>query len=114
MGNDTHSLSKYNKIQITDPTTIKFGNTGANLLQKWDKKYNDKINYGIIHLFVRSTKTNSPTSHSAATTLPPFGVSFMYIATSSNIHGNNVFVSFERTDIIQISAIAFYYNRYSL
>ena len=26
---------------------------------------------------------------------------YMYIETSSNIHGNNVFVSFERTDIIR-------------
>ena len=38
----------------------------------------------------------------------------MYIETSSNNHGNNVFVSFERTDIIQISNITFYYNRFSI
>ena len=38
----------------------------------------------------------------------------MYIETSSNNYGNNVFVSFERTDIIQISNITFYYNRLSL
>ena len=38
----------------------------------------------------------------------------MYIETSSNIHGNNVFVSFERTDIIQSSNITFYYNRFSI
>ena len=37
----------------------------------------------------------------------------MYIETSSNNHGNNVFVSFERTDIVQITNISFYYNRYS-
>ena len=36
----------------------------------------------------------------------------MYIETSSNINGNNVFVSFERTDIIQITKITFYYNRF--
>ena len=35
----------------------------------------------------------------------------MYIETSSNNHGENVSVSFERTDIIQISNIIFYYNR---
>ena len=35
----------------------------------------------------------------------------MYIETSFNNHGNNVFVSFERTDIIQISNVTFYYNR---
>ena len=37
----------------------------------------------------------------------------MHIQTSSNNHGNNVFVSFERTDIIQISYITFFYNRFS-
>ena len=38
----------------------------------------------------------------------------MYIETSSNNHGSNVFVSWERTDIIQISNIIFYYNRFSI
>ena len=38
----------------------------------------------------------------------------MYIETSSNNHDSNVFVSFERTDIIQMSNITFYYNRYSI
>ena len=38
----------------------------------------------------------------------------MYIETSSNKHGlETVFVSFEGTDIIQISNITFYYNRFS-
>ena len=38
----------------------------------------------------------------------------MYIQTSSNNHGNNVFVSFERLDIIQIKTITFCYNRFSI
>ena len=38
----------------------------------------------------------------------------MYIDTSSNNQGNNVFVSWERTDIIQITNITFYYNRFSI
>ena len=38
----------------------------------------------------------------------------MSIETSSNNHGNNVFVSVERTDIIQISNITFFYNRFSI
>ena len=39
----------------------------------------------------------------------------MYIETSSNNHGHErVFVSCERTDIIQISNITFYYNRFSI
>ena len=37
----------------------------------------------------------------------------MYIETSSNSHGNIVFVGFERRDIIKISKITFYYNRFS-
>ena len=39
----------------------------------------------------------------------------MYIETSSNNHGSeNIFVSWERTDIIQITNITFYYNRFSI
>ena len=37
----------------------------------------------------------------------------MYLEISSNNHGNNVFVSFERTGIIQIANITFSYNRFS-
>ena len=64
---------------------------------------------------MKSTKTNSPTSHSGAISLPTIGDSFMYIETSSNNHGHGrVFVSWERTDIIQISNILFSYNRFSI
>ena len=38
----------------------------------------------------------------------------MYIEISSNNHANNVFVSWERTDIIQITNITFYYDRFSI
>ena len=38
----------------------------------------------------------------------------MFIETRSGGHGNNVFVSFERTDIIQITNITFYYNLFSI
>ena len=38
----------------------------------------------------------------------------MYIKTSSNKYANIVFVSFERTVIIQISNRTFYYNRFSI
>ena len=38
----------------------------------------------------------------------------MYIETSSTNHGKNVFVSFERRDIIHISDITFSYNRFSI
>ena len=64
--------------------------------------------------FEKLTKSNSPTGKSGATSLPPIGDSFMYIETSSNNTGKNVFVSWERTDIIQITNITFYYNRISI
>ena len=73
----------------------------------------DINNKGKIQNFIRSTKSNSPTGDSGATSIPPIGDSFIYIETSSNNYGKNVFVSFERTDIIQITNISFYYNRYS-
>ena len=76
-------------------------------------KCNDKNNNGKIQNFIKSTKTNSPTGYSGAASLPPIGNNFMYIETSSNNHGNIVFVSFERTDIIQFSNITFFYNRFS-
>ena len=114
VGNDTYNLTKYDKIQITDTTIMKAGIAGANLLQNWNIIANDRNNNGNIHNFVKSTKTHSPTGFSGAESLPPIGNSFMYIETSSNNHGNNVFVSFERTDIIQINNITFYYNRFSI
>ena len=46
--------------------------------------------------------------------MPPIGNAFMYIETSSNNHGNNVYVTWERTDRIQITNISFYYNRFSI
>ena len=83
-------------------------------MQNWNILSNDKKNNVNIHTFVRSTKTNSPTGYLGATSLPPIGNSFMYIETSSNNDGNNVFVSFERTDNSQISNITLYCNRLSI
>ena len=114
VGNDIYNLTKYNKILLTDITIIKYPNSGGYLLQHWNIKCNDQNNNGKIQNFVKSTKTSSPTGNSGATSLPPIGNSFMYIETTSNNHGNNVFVSFERTDIIQITNISFYYNRFSI
>ena len=115
VGNDTYNLTKYNKIQILDTTEIKYPIIGSDLLQKWNIKCNNKINQSRITNFIKSTRKNSPTGHSGATSLPPIGNSFMYIETSSNNHGHErVFVSWERTDIIQISNITFYYNRFSI
>ena len=93
---------------------MKAANTGGYLLPYWKIICNDKNNSGKIQSFIKSTKTNSPTSDSGATSLPPIGDAFMYIETSSNGHGDNVFVSFERTDNIQITNITFCFNRNSI
>ena len=114
VGNDAYNLAKKDKLQITDITFIKYRITGGYLLQNWVINCNDKNNNGKIQAFNKSTKSNSPTGYSGATSLPPIGNSFMYIKTSSNNHGYNVFVSFERTDRKQISNITFYYNRFSI
>ena len=114
VGSDIYYLTKYDKLKLTDTTIIKYPNSGGYLLQNWLIKCNDKNNAGKIQNFIRSTKTHSPSSNSGPESLPPIGDSFMYKETSSNSHGDNVFVSFERTDIIQITNITFYYNRYSI
>ena len=114
IGKYTYNLTKYDKIQITDKTKNKSPNTGGYLLQNWVVESNDKNISGKIQNFLKSTKISSPTGYSVATGLPPVGFSFMYIETSSKNHGNNVFVSFERTDIIQVFNIAVYYNRFSI
>ena len=92
---------------------MKTPNSGGYLLQNWVEKCNDKNNKGKIPNFIKSTTTNSSSVYSGATSLPPIGNSFMYIETSSNNHGNNVFVSFERIDKNKTSNITFYYNRFS-
>ena len=71
----------------------------------------EMVKYKILYV---QKKTNSPTNESGATSLRPIGNSFMYIETSSINHGNNVFCNFERFDIIQITNITFYYNRFSI
>ena len=113
VGDDTFKLTKYNKIQLTDTTSIKYPNNGGYLIQNWNIIAKDKSNNGKISNFIRSTKTNSPTGDSGANSLPPIGNSFVYVETSSNNNGNNVFVRWERMDIIQITKITFYYNRFS-
>ena len=93
---------------------MKAGNTGGYLLPYWKFLCNGKNNIGKIQNFIKSTKTNSPTGDSGATSLPPIGSAFIHIETSSSNHGNNVFSSFERTDINQITNVTFYYNRFSI
>ena len=94
-------------MQITDTTIIKYPNTGGYLLQQWIFKCNDKNNGGKIQNFIRSSKATTPSPDTGANILPPIGDSFMYIEISSNIHGANVFCSFEGTDNIQYTNIFF-------
>ena len=115
VGNDPYNLTKHEKIQITDTTEIKFPNIGSDLLQKWFIESNNKKIDSKVGNFIKSIIKKSPTGPSGATTLPPIGKNFMYIETSSNIHGSdNIFVLFERTDIIRSSNITFSYNKFSI
>ena len=70
---------------------MKSGNIGAYLLPYWKIICNDKNNNGKITNFIKSTKTNSPTGDSAATSPPPIGNAFMYMETSPANHGIIVF-----------------------
>ena len=106
----------YNKTQIIDVTEIISPNTGHDLLYKWAIKCKDRNGGGKPQDFIKSTMTKSPTGESGPESIPPIGKAFMYIETSQNNHdstNDDVWVSFERTDIIHISNITFYYNRYS-
>ena len=113
VGNDIYNLTKYNKYYLTDKTVMITPNSGGYLLQKWIIECKDKNNNGKISNFIKSTRTQSPTGDSGATTLPPIGRGFMYFETSGNNSGSNTYIKLIRTDIIQISNISFYYNRYS-
>ena len=106
-------MTKNDKKQISDTTIIKNPKSAGYLLQNWKIECNDRKNKGKIQNFIRSTKTNSPSPETGPTNIPPIGNSFMYSEASSNNHGDDVFVSCKRSDIIQFSNITFYYNRFS-
>ena len=86
VGSENYRLTKYNKIQLTDTTIIKYPNSGGYLLQNWNIVCNDINNNGKIQNFIKSTKSTSPTGNSGAEILPPIGNSFMYIETTSKNH----------------------------
>ena len=113
VGKDFYILTKYDKIQNIDLTEMKAPCLGNDLLQNWKIINIIKNNETKIGKFLKSTIMNSPENFSGGTSLPPIGKSFMYIETSSDSHGTNVFVSFERTDNVQVPNITSYYNRFS-
>ena len=93
---------------------IKYQNRSGYGLPNWVKNCNEKNNYGKLKKFTKSTRMKSPTSHSEAMRFPPIVISFMYIETIQNTHGSDsVFVSFERTDNVQITIMTFFYNKLS-
>ena len=114
VGNNTYNLTKYDKIQLTDTTFIRVGNVRNDALPLWKILGNNKSGYFKANNFIKTTRNSSPTSDSGTTSLPSIGSAFMYIETSSKNNGDGVFVSFRRTDIIQITNITFYYNRFSI
>ena len=115
VGDTIYHLTKYNKIQLTDTTIMRYPNHGGYLLQNWIITAQDENGNAKLNNFIKSTKTSSPTGSSGATSLPPIGNAYMYIETSGGNSGSdNIFVSWERTDIIQITNITFYYNRFSI
>ena len=56
VGNDTYNLTKYNKIQITDTTEMKYPNIGSDVLQKWNIKCNNKNNISKVGDFIKVDK----------------------------------------------------------
>ena len=54
----------------------------SNCYLKWHIKHKKKNNDSKVGYFIKSTRTNSPTGESGATTLPLIINSFMYIETS--------------------------------
>ena len=114
VGDDTYNLTKYNKNQMADTTIIKNPNTGKHLLQRRNIKSNDKNNNSQIENLNKSTKTSSPTFYSGATILPPIDNAFMFIETSSKTNTSSAYVILERTDVIRITKITFYYKRLSI
>ena len=113
VGSDTYNLTKFNKYHLTDKTSKLSPNSGLSLLQKWIIECKDKNNNSKVNNFIKSTKSTSPTGMSGADSLPPIGSAFMYIESSGNNNGDYIFVRLIRTDIIQISNITIYYNRFS-
>ena len=114
VGSDIYNLTKYEKNYITDLTEMRAPNNGLYLLQNWDILCKDRNNNSKINNFIKSTKTSSPTEDSGATSLPPIGNSFMYLESSGVNNGEGTYAILTRTDIIQITNISFYYNRFSI
>ena len=111
---DVYNFIKYDKTQIIGKTISKSGSSGGYLLPYWKSICDDENNNGKLSNFIKSTKRNSPTIDSGATSLPPIGNAFQYFATgSANSGSDNVF--YIRTNrFFRITIKTFYYNRFSI
>ena len=112
VGNDIYHLTKYNKYYLTDITKMIAPNSGLYLMPRWIIECKDRNGNGKVNNFIKSTISASPTGFSGAESLPPIGRAFMYIESSGN-NNSEAYVKLIQTDIIQISNISFYYNRFS-
>ena len=56
VGNDTYNLTKYDKIQLTDVTEMRYPNIRSDLLQKWNIKCNNENNQSRITDFIKIKK----------------------------------------------------------
>ena len=77
VGNDTYNPTKFDKVKLTDTTIFKTCSSGGYLLPNWKNICNDRIINGNISSSIKSTKANSPTTHSGAASMPPIGNSSM-------------------------------------
>ena len=111
--NVDYNLTTYDRIQNTDTKEKKYPNPGF-LLQQWIIKCADKKNDGKIQKFIKSSKRNTATPNTGSTTLHPIGESFTFVETTGDNYSRNDFVGFQRTDVIQISKISYYCNRFQL
>ena len=96
-----------------DTTVFKKPNQGGYLLQQRNKEAFDRNTNGKTPNFIESSETTTPSLDTGNATLPPTGTCCMYTETISNNYGNCAFVSFNLTNIFQISNISFNYNRFS-
>ena len=113
IGSTVCNLTRFDKNQLIDTIVIKYPNQGRCLLHQWNVKCNDQIDSGEKTNFTESSKTNTPTRTEGAKNVHPIVSSFVYTEMSGEIFRSNVYCTFERTGLIQISDISFYYIRYS-
>ena len=101
--NISYNLQIYNKTQIIDLTKIIYPNT--DFLQNWKIVCNINLNGRKPSDFLKSSQSSTPTGITGANVAPPIGNAFMYIESSSLIHGEN-FMYHLREQILFILVIS--------